>query len=197
MEQKPMNNAEITDESIEEQMTEYMEFVESDSNDDDEDTTTTPYKAYVSKETQYNENKSTGFTFIFVGILGLIFAILNFTRVLRVIMEPEANYFIYAVMAIFFSAFVIYGIVSYVKSHKMSSEVQEELSLTKTILSNFTLTPEDIDVHVDPNTPVELKYFERIVIIKSALQTTYPEIQEDYLDDLSEQLYTQLFTDSE
>ncbi len=154
---------------------------------------TAPASNYISKEEQYNDSKSSGFTFLLVGIVGAAIIILNNLHILKVKFIEGPLFTI--VMGAVFLAFIVIGILSYIKSHKLRAEAESEKDFTNNLLDDFfEKYPADaIDSDIDSQLSEELKYFERIRKITDLLNEMYPDLDSKYIEAMSEKIFEKLF----
>ncbi len=151
--------------------------------------------AYTSKEEQYNDTKSSGFTFVFVGILGVVFLLLNIFGVINIHFAPKDNIMFYVVLGGLFIAFIIIGISSYLKVSRLRNEATQEENFSSSVIDSYIElnSSESIDSTIDPALSDEEKYFERIALIKESIRSDYENLDDSYADDLADRIFDKLY----
>ncbi len=175
-------------------LTENIE-VSDEYNDETEQTVVklTESTSYVTKESKYKDTRSSAFSFILIGLLGLIFMIFNFIGTFSILKSYQENIIIYTLMSILFISFIIISIYYYLKSIKLKPDVIAEENTTNEILSGTLLTSSSIDSNIDNSLSDELKYFERVSYIKKYMINSYPDLRDDYIEYISDKLYDNIF----
>ena len=110
------------------------------------------------------------------------------------------KYVISGVMGVVFILFIIMGIVSLRNSRILRKEAHKENNLTAEIkkwcIEN--LYEDEIDRLLDvEQQSVELKYFQRFDYVKSTIQNQFMNLDEDYLDRLIEEIYSEIFKEDD
>ena len=154
---------------------------------------------YVKKSDKYDDVKSSSYTMLIVGVLGLIFVTLTITQVIKIPFNPSTAWLFYGIMAIVFIAFVIGGLVSYTKAKKLKEEAEIEDAKIDEInaWAKENLTADYIDIGLDMNESVEILYFSRAEKIKDLLMHKFEDTDEGLIDLLTENIYTRIYEDDE
>lgn len=147
--------------------------------------------AYVKKEDQYKDLKSTAFTFFFVALLGIGVLILNAVGVLPLF----DGVMTYIVMGGLFIAFLYIGVTTYAKSQKVEKEISSENNLTQSIERwlNQNITKEHLDAIDKESDNPEISFFKKIDHMKELILEEFGEVDEGYLDQLLEEYYNSHF----
>ncbi|MDE7331716.1 MAG: hypothetical protein K2O16_05655 [Lachnospiraceae bacterium] len=151
---------------------------------------------YMNNEERAQENRSSAYTLLTVGTIGMILIILFFTGVIDIGMSLINKYMVSGVMGVLFILFIIMGIVSMKNSRILWKKAGKENNLTMEIkkwcLGN--LNKEEIDSMLAiEELPEELKYFQRFEYVKNAVQKQFVNLDEGYLDRLVEETYPDIF----
>lgn len=177
------------------------EFEQEDS--EDEENPEIPlkvYKPYVNNEEKAEDNRSSAYTLLLVGGVGLIFIILMFFEVLPIHMTLTGKYMVCGVMGVMFILFIIMGIVSMRNSKLLKKKAKKENNLTREIkkwcLGAFEKKEVDARLQIE-NLPEELKYFQRHEYVKTTIQNQFMNLDEAYLDRLIEEIYPEIFEKEE
>lgn len=153
--------------------------------------TTASSCAYVNKEEKYLELKSTASTFIFLGIFGIIFLILNITGTFSIINGVVSI----TVMGLMFIGIIYIGVTSYIKSRITKSEIGSENDLTNNInrwlTENITLAK--LNEMNDETVSSEINFLHKLDRIKEMVMNEFGEINDSYLDRLVEEFYNDNF----
>ena len=147
--------------------------------------------AYVKKEEQYRDLKSSASTFVMVSILGLAIVLLNAAGIIHIFAGPLP----YIVMTALLLAFLYIGISSYIKAGKVQTEIAGENNVTETInnwLSDH-LTAEQLDAMTDSNEAAEVRFFHKLEKMKELIKAEFGEMDDSYLDLLVEEYYNAHF----
>lgn len=154
---------------------------------------------YVKKSDKYDDVRSSAFTMLIVGMLGVIFTILSLTKVINLPFAESTAWLFYTIMSVVFIAFVVAGIVSYIKANKLKDEAEIEDAKIDEIneWAKDNLTQNYIDSGLDLNESVEILYFSRAEKIKSTLMHQFEDVDEGLIDLLTESIYTKVYEDDE
>lgn len=147
--------------------------------------------AYVKKEEQYRDLKSSASTFVMVSILGLAIVLLNAAGIIHIFAGPLP----YIVMSALLLAFLYIGISSYIKAGKVQTEIAGENNVTETInnwLSDH-LTAEQLDAMTDSNETAEIRFFHKLEKMKELIKAEFGDMNDSYLDLLVEEYYNAHF----
>ena len=204
-------NGNLFDEDISEEVKEEIALSESSSSDipssenpedsqDTQDTEETPDSttslfsgsgSYVMKSEKYNDYRGTFFIFLFMGIAGLIFVILNITEVLTLLYGIFPN----TIMGALFLFFIYVGISTGIKAKQLRYEIEEENQLTEKINSwlSKNITKEFLSSISNKDISVELDYIKKAETIRDMLLKEFGDLNPDYLDRLIEEYYSENF----
>lgn len=154
---------------------------------------------YVKKSDKYDDIRSSAFTMLIVGTLGIIFTILLLLNVIKIPFNPNTAWLFYGIMGVVFVAFIIAGIFSYMKTIKLNEEAKIENKKIDEInkWAKDNLTVEKIDSGLNPNETVEILYFTRAERIKSALMHEFEDVDEGLIDLLTENTYTKMYEEDD
>lgn len=154
-----------------------------------------PSTVYVDAQSRYQEYKSSGIMFLCFAVFFLIFGILNYLGIIKIMASVPALVIVFGAAI----SFTHIGINSLRKVSSLKEEASAEENVTEDILdylkSEFPkeevikITPENGST--DELTNEEL-YFVRIAEIKNYVMSEYPGKDENYLDALIEDYYNSL-----
>ncbi len=176
------------------------EYFGDDEEDEDEKASCcSPNATFVSAVTRYDDYRSSGIVFTFLGVLGVAFAILNFLNVITLFGSGFSS----GVLFVMFSIFLILGIISFRKSEGLKETMEREKELTikvkEWLQENVTEESLHEPVTTDESTDVseedaeaaivseELFYLDRLAQIRDSVKEAFPEISTAHADHLIEE----------
>lgn len=147
--------------------------------------------AYVKKEDQYKDLKSSASTFIMVSLLGLAVVLLNVVGIIQIFAGPLP----YVVMTALLLAFLYIGISSYKKAGKVKNEIAEENKLTESINTWLSehLNAKELDEMTNSGETEEVRFFHKLEKMKELIKGEFGDINDAYLDLLVEEYYNTHF----
>ncbi len=154
------------------------------------------HSVYVNNEEKAEENRTSAYTLLLVGGVGLILVILVFMDVIDLHMAMTNKYMFTGVMGVLFLLFIVMGIVSMKNSKILKKKAAKENNLTSEIkkwcLEN--MKKEQVDEQLEIRSqPDELKYFQRFDYMNKAIRNQFMNLDEGYLDRLIEEVYAEIF----
>lgn len=154
-------------------------------------------KVYQDKKAKAEDYKSSAYTLLLVGVLGIIAFILMEAGVFPFRLAGSGKYITYGVMGTMFVIFIVMGILSLKSSKKYTQEAAVEDDLTERIKawSKEHVTADSIKecVWFEEGTPDEMKYFKYFEGIKAAVIQEFGSLNASYLEALCEELYSEIF----
>lgn len=151
-------------------------------------------KSYVSAVSRYDDYRSSGFTFVSFGVLGVGFALLNLLEIV-----PLFNVFSAVVILVMFTAFLVMGIFSFAKAGKLKEDAVKEKALTTEVkkwleenISEDTLHTYDTKTGTDDKSE-ELLYLNRLDRLRETLLTAFPDLNSSFAEQLIEDFYSTHF----
>ena len=145
---------------------------------------------YVNNEEKAEENRTSAYTLLTVGTVGILLIALVFAEVIDIGMSVTNKYIVTGVMGVLFILFIIMGIVSMKNSKILRKKASKENNLTKEIKKWCVenLKKGEIDRILNlAGLQEELQYFQRFDYIKAAVQKQFMNLDEGYLDRLTEE----------
>lgn len=153
--------------------------------------------AYQNKKSKAEDFKSSAYTLLFVGILGIVALVLIELHVIPVYLAAPGKYITYGVMGALFLIFIAVGIYSFFSAKKYAAEAVEEDDLTNRINQwcNDNLTRQKLmdKASVQTELPEEMKYFKYFDALKQMITEQFGDLDASYLEALAEEVYTRLF----
>lgn len=151
---------------------------------------------YVNSEEKAEENRTSAYTLITIGILGILFIILFFFDLIPIHLPAFNKYLITGVMGAMFVLFFVMGLVSLRNFKIFKEKAKTENNLTTSIKawSVSNLNPEEIDLKFDfEGVSEEIKYFQRTQYVKDAINRQFMNLDEAYLNRLVDEVYSDIF----
>lgn len=158
-----------------------------------------PYQyrpVYINNEEKAEENRTSAYTLLIVGGLGIILVILFFLGIIDIKVSLINKYMITGVMGVLFVLFLIMGIISMKNFKVLKKKATSENNLTKEVqnwcIENLERDTIDEILGLEGQQE-ELKYFQRFDYIKKAIKKQFLNLDEGYLDRLIEETYSGIF----
>lgn len=163
--------------------------------DEEKHTWTSLYRNSAQKA---EENKTSAYTLLIVGAVGLAAILLILTGVIPLYQNAAmTRYLVCGVMGTLFLLFVIFGIVSMktfkVLSVKAKSEDSLVEELTKWCEENLTARRIDDGLFETQEVAEEQKYFMRVDNMKQLIQEQFMNLEEGFLDHFVDEYYQNIF----
>ncbi len=156
-------------------------------------------ETYENSAAKAEDNKSSAFTLLFVGVVGIIVIILGIADVLSIHLYGITKYMAYGIMGALFLLFIVMGLVSMKSYRTFAKKAESESSLVDTMKkwSKENLIGKDIDrdLFIDENTGEEEKYFRRTQIMKDRLSHQFMNLKDTILEHFIDEVYDDIFED--
>lgn len=152
---------------------------------------------YQNKKTKAEDFKSSAYTLLIVGVLGIVALVLMELHIIPVYLAAPGKYITYGVMGALFLIFIVCGVRSFFSAKKYAEEAKSEDNLTDQILSwcknNVTKELIQQNTAVADSLPDEMKYFKLFATLKSMISNEFGELDPSYLESIAEDVYSELF----
>jgi len=155
---------------------------------------------YQNNAAKAEDNKSSAFTLLLVGGVGIVIIILCMTGVISLNLSITSKYMVYGVMGALFVLFLVMGFVSLRSSKIFALKAQKEDSLTEEIMNwcFSDLSEEMIDQMILDEEDVkeiseEMKYFKRTEKMKKLINEKFLNLDEAYLEHILDDIYSGIF----
>ena len=152
---------------------------------------------YQDKKAKAEDFKSSAYTLLLVGIIGIIALVLLELGVFGFRLVAPQKYITYGVMGALFVIFIIMGIVSFrsAKQYVVEAATEEDLTAKVKSWAKEAITAEAImeAVYFEESTPDEEKYFQYFAYLKAAVVQEFGTLNPSYLEALCEEIYAELF----
>lgn len=150
---------------------------------------------YQSNSQRADENRSSAWVLLIVGLLGIIAVVLGIMGVLPLKMANP--YLFYGVMGAIFILFLVAGIVSMKNAKIFSQKAESENSLRNTMLDwcRQNLNGQEIDKKIgSDNESEEVRYFKRMAYLREKLNHQFINLDQDFLEQfIDDQVYDMIF----
>ncbi len=172
---------------------------ESEENEEEEEIEHISFGIYQDNAQKAEENRSSAYTLLAVGILGLIAMILGMTGVFPLNLSAYSKYMIFGVMSALFLLFIVMGAISMRSSKVFAKKAESENTLRDTIekwcletLDAKKLDEEAFGGSISELTD-EVKYFRRIDLLKRKIQTQFLNLDMQFLEHFADEIYGDIF----
>lgn len=151
--------------------------------------------SYQDSSERADDNRSSAWILLIIGILGLVLVALGIAEVIH--LELGNPYLFYGVMIAVFLLFLVTGIMSMRSAKFFAKKAESENSLRSTLLDwcRENLKPDEIDREVSAaDTSEEVLFFSRTSYIKEKLNHQFLNLDQDFLDMfVDEHVYEMVF----
>lgn len=152
---------------------------------------------YMDSAEKAAENRSSAYSLLLVGILGmiaLIFVLMD--KIPSFMLYGETKIFVGIIMGVMFLAFIIMGFVSLSNSKKYVGQAKSEKTLreevTKWVKENEIGRMLDEKIGIQQHDEEE-KYFYRTANLKIIITQQFPGINQEFLEHLIDDIYDEVF----
>ena len=145
---------------------------------------------HLSAKDRYQEYKSSGIMLLTFAALIILFAILNFLGVIKIMGSTPSL----IVLGIAAAVFIYLGVSSLMSTGRLLEEADEEEKTTNAILAylNENFSKETLLAMRKEDMTDELLYFTQLAAMKEALEEQCPDADENYIDAILEDYYNSL-----
>lgn len=154
---------------------------------------------YQDSSDKANDNRSSAWILLILGIAGIIFVVLGVTGVVNI--KLGNSYLFYGVMGAVFILFIVGGVVSMKNAKFFEKKAESENSLKNILLDwcRENLRANEIDARVGgQGLQEEILYFRRFAYIKQILNYQFVNLDQGFLDKLiDEVIYDMIFEDKD
>ena len=147
---------------------------------------------YTSAKSRQAETKSSAWTFLFLGTIGFVIMTLALIGVIHIPLHT----FAIVVMEAMFACFLIVAAVSFKNVKKLQTKITDEEDLADRVMNwaKENLNAEALTADMDEDTTDEMKYFMVSEVIREKIMTAFPEVDDSYAEELTENFYNELFS---
>lgn len=152
-------------------------------------------KTYQKLSDKYEDVKSSAYTLILVGGVGLFVMILQWINVIKFPISSQTKWLFNSVLGGMFIIFLAAGIVSFMhaKKVKIEADIEDELINKINQFAKENITKEIIDKEVPQDDSVEILFFNRAEVIKNILMHEFEDADEALIDELIENIYQSIY----
>lgn len=153
---------------------------------------------YVNSAEQAEENRSSAWTLLIVGGVGLLAMILGIAGIIP--LNLGNPYMFYGVMSAVFILFIVMGAVSMKNAKLFAKKAESENSLRDSLLKwcEESLTAEKVDAQIEnaADMPEEVLYFNRYEMIKKMMNHQFMNLDQGFLEKLiDDEVYDMVYGD--
>lgn len=155
-------------------------------------------RQYQNSAQKAEDNKSSAYTLLCIGAIGLIAVILVMLDVIPLYQNAGvAKYFVCGVMGALFLIFLVLGVISMKNFKTLSADAESEKSLVESMRKwcEENLDPEQIDegLFEEEELSEEQKYFMRTDKMKQMIEGKFMNLEEAFLDHFIDEYYQGIF----
>ena len=153
---------------------------------------------YENSAIKAEDNKSSAYTLLIVGIAGMIVIALGLAGVLPIHLSGTSKYMTYGIMSALFILFIVMGMIS-MKSYQIFAKKAESEYTLKGSIEKWcleTLKQEQLDTEVFSDEEMvsdEVKYFKRTTLLKEKIEKQFLNLDEAFLDNFVDEIYGDIF----
>lgn len=154
---------------------------------------------YQNYEEKAADNKSSGYTLLGVGVVGVVGILLCAFDVIKLPLSGSSRIIIFGVLGAMFLFFVVMGVVSMRNAGKYAKKAESEKELTKELEKWLTeyITAQKVDdglfAEEEADFSEEQKYFKRFDRMKELLSERFINLNEGYVDRFLDKHYQDIF----
>ncbi len=169
-----------------------------DSGDDvQEEAEQKVYHPYQNSASKAEDNRSSAYILLFMGIVGFLAVLLIFTGVIPLYQsESTTRYLVCGVMGAMFVLFIVFGVVSMRNSKILLIKAKSEDSLVSELTKwcENNLSAEQVDEGLfEDGTGEEQKYFMRTDRMRKIINDKFMNLDEAFLEHFVDEYYQRLF----
>lgn len=196
--QKKLKKQQAAEQNIAEEAEASMKAFASDSDEDSENaeheeasSLHETAKVYMKQEDKYKELHSTAYTFLIVGILGLLFVVLNAAGIFHII----GNMITYVLYTIIFAGCIFVAFTSFQDAKKAKAQIKDEEALTAQVKEWLAANISEASFAevFDASLGDEANYLNKLAYMSRILTEEFPQLDSDYADQLCEEFYGETF----
>lgn len=152
---------------------------------------------YQDKKARAEDFKSSAYTLLLVGIIGIAALVLLELGVFGFRLASPQKYITYGVMGALFVIFIVMGIASFrsAKQYHAQAATEEDLTVRIKAWAREHLTADTVKdaVFFEEHTSDEEKYFKYFAYLQTVVTQEFGTMNASYLEALCEELYAELF----
>lgn len=154
---------------------------------------------YQDSSQRADENRSSAWVLLIVGVLGLAVVVLGILGILP--LRLGNPYLFYGVMGAVFVLFVVAGVVSMKNAKIFAGKAESENSLRSTMLDwcrqNFDGQAIDREIGISDDSE-EVRYFNRTAYLREKLNHQFVNLDQDFLEQfIDDQVYGMVFEEKD
>lgn len=154
-----------------------------------------PVLLYSNSDEKYKDNLSSAYTFLIIGVAGLI-ALVLYDFGLIPVFNTASKILFNVVAAALFTGFIIAGIMSLRYSRKLKLAIDVDSAMLGKAVSYLeaNLSKEAIESSYDSSDiPDEMKYYRRTDAIKQCISSEFDDVSEELMNEICDRYYNSLF----
>ena len=155
-------------------------------------------KQYINSAQKAEDNKSSAYTLLAIGVLGIAAVILVLTDVIPLYQNAGVTkYFVCGVMGALFLIFFALGVISMKNFKALSADAESEAAFIEKMrdwcAENLKAEQIDNELFAGEELSEEQKYFKRTDKMKQLIENKFMNLDEAFLDNFIDEYYQELF----
>jgi len=156
-------------------------------------------RMYMDNKVRAEENRSSAWTLLLVGGVGIVFVVLGFFGFLPIHISGPSRYMIFGLMGAMFLLFFVMGIVSLRNSKTYASKAKEDNELENTLKEwcqeAFANGVVDTMLGLEiMDASSEELYFKRTALMKAMIAKQFVNLDNTFVDHFVDEMYDELFS---
>ena len=153
---------------------------------------------YHNNKERAEENRSSAWTLLFVGVVGLLIVILGISGIISI--NFGNPYLMYGVMSAIFLIFIVMGVISMKNARMFARRAESEDTLRYAMISwyreNLDAASIDTEIEDAKETSKEILYFNRVQKIKEKFNHQFMNLDQAFLEHfIDDEVYDKIFPD--
>lgn len=159
-----------------------------------------PAAFYEDSASKAENNKSSAYTLLLAGIVGMVVIVLGMTGVLPFHLSGASKYMTYGLMGTLFLLFIVMGAVS-MKSYRIFAKKAESEHKLRDVIEKWcleNLKAEELDKELFGESEIneEEKYFKRTGLVKEKITRQFVNLDEAFLEAFVDEIYGDIFEEA-
>lgn len=148
-------------------------------------------KVFEKRSQRYQNTKDSAMALFIVGGAGVLVLVLSYFKVIPFSISTLS----FSAAAALCSLFLIFGVISLIKSCRLKSEAEEEEVFTNALCSWLKQNVDTSIVDIEEGSSEADIYFLRCKRAKELILENFPNTDEDYIDMVLDENYDSLFSE--
>lgn len=148
-------------------------------------------KVYEKRSQRYMNTKDSAMALLVVGGIGILFLAAAYFKIIPIALSTLS----FAASAILCALFLIFGIISLIKSRQLKAEAEEEEAFSDALCQWLEQNIDASIITIEEDSSEADIYFLRCQRAKELILKEFPNTDEDYIDIILDENYDKLFAE--